>query len=293
MDTNFVELKVHGGFGEFHLNRFRVAFERPKHFTREALAREFVANFPYYLKSDVAKVAISRERTFEGDLTLKFWGSLTIAGGRIEMNRGVHHDWVGRVWVDDRRGFTVQTLKRMFWEPWDDAAAAVGGGALGAMVAGAQGNMAAGAQGSILGGAASVDLNRFHFLAGRRAWRLDTAQGQLTGDLAGWSKEDILILETGAIERFSHPAFLAGDYVARFEERIPPVWIANLDNFVRRNGLKTSRIDMPRPVDRGWRQGRVGAVTSLTSRFKTLAALKAGPQFRDMINLYPKLLPEP
>ncbi|HEY3653819.1 MAG TPA: hypothetical protein VGL34_02430 [Steroidobacteraceae bacterium] len=286
MDTNFLELKVYNGFGEFHLNRFRIAFERPKNFTKEALAREFVANFPRYLRSDVARVEINRDRTFNRDPTLKFWGSMTVVGGLIEMNRGVHHDWVAPVWVDDRRGFTVQTLKRMFWEPWDDVAAAVGGAAFGAIVAGTQGG--------VFGGTAGVDVNRFHFLAGRRSWCLDTAKtfGQYTGDFAARSNEDILILETGAVERFSHPAFLTGDYVAQFEQRIPPVWMANLENFVRMNGLKTRRITTPRPVDRDWRLGGVGAVTTLKNRFKTLAALQASPQLRDMIGLYPKILPE-
>src|SRR5262249_7281015 len=124
--ADFEQLPVKDGYSDFHLNRFRIAFDRPQEFTKEMLAQDFITNFPTYLKSDVATVEFRKDRLFNSKTTLQFWGALKLLWGHVEANfLPAHHDWVVQEWVDSRIGFTAQTLKRTFLDP-DDAAAGVG-----------------------------------------------------------------------------------------------------------------------------------------------------------------------
>jgi hypothetical protein len=282
--ADFERLNIHEGRGAFHLNRFRIAFEPPAGFTKETLARDFVTNFPTYLKSSVASVEFRKDRPLDGKTTLKFLGALKLLWNSVDANPGAHHDWVVQEWVDQNVGFTAQTLKRTFFDS-DDAAAA--GGAfigstpllipmlrIGSMVL-------------------AADVNRYHFLAGRRSWRLDTAAafGQAAGDFDAGSS-DLWILETVAVERFSHIAFMVGDYVLGFEERVPAVWIALLENFVKIKALKVRKIFMPKPAD-VWENTTMGWVRYHADKFDNLAALKADRHYVDFTSLYPTVLPPP
>lgn len=283
--ADFDALKVYDGVGDYHLNRFRVAFECPAGATKEDLARDFVRNFPSYLKSPVASVEFKPDVTFEGKPTLKFWGSLKLLG-LIEANFGVHHDWVVQAWVDPRVGFTAQTLKRGFVDFVDDAAAAAGGTV--------GGGLAGFPEGVLPGSIAAVEVNRYHFLAGRRSWRLDSAAafGQDPADFEAGDSSDILILETVAVERFSLSVFTVGDWVLSFEDRIPAVWIALLENFARMKVLRVRRFVTLRPGGL-WNTSKLGWVRYLVRTFPNLSALQADTQYRDMFPLYPTILPPP
>src|SRR5262249_13928611 len=157
--------------------------------------------FPTYLKSDVATVEFRKDRLFNNKTTLQFWGALKLLWGHVEANfLPAHHDWVVQEWVDSRIGFTAQTLKRTFIDS-DDAVAAAGvQGALGIP----------GTPGFVLGlnpfvrvgsTVLAVDVNRHHFLAGRRSWRIDTAAafGQQADDFESGGSANVLILETVAV----------------------------------------------------------------------------------------------
>jgi hypothetical protein len=63
-------------------------------------------------------------------------------------------------------------------------------------------------------GLAATHYNRMHFLAGRRAWRIDN------GSVFGLSN-DVMVLETAAVERFSAHVFNAADSVIGLEKRFP------------------------------------------------------------------------
>ena len=282
--ADFEALKVYDGVADYHLNRFRIAFECPSGATKEGMARDFVSNFPSYLKSPVASVEFKPEVTFEGKPTLKFWGSLKLLG-LVEANFGVHHDWVVQAWVDPRVGFTAQTLKRGFVDVVDDAAAAAGGSVAGGVLGPVE---------EIAGAITAVEVNRYHFLAGRRSWRLESAAafGQDAGDFEAGDSSDILILETVAVERFSLSVFRVGDWVLSFEDRIPAVWIALLENFARMKVLRVRRFVTLKPGGL-WNTTKLGWVRYLAPTFSNLSALQADTQYRDMLPLYPTILPPP
>jgi hypothetical protein len=230
---DFTELPVYAGVGDFHFNRFRIAFSKPAGLSARDLAQQFVSNFPYYFNSPYAKV-VPGVRTFNSKPTLKFHGYVKVLG--IDVGRP-HNDWVVQEWVDNTVGFTAQTLKREFFDAAEDgamaAAALAAGGLIGMEPAP-----------TVVGGVVAAHYNRMHLLAGRRSWRLDDGQTfGVTGDL--------LVLETIAVERFSAEMYRLGDKLGNMRAKFPDIWIANLNNFVRlfRDGLKL----VSQPLKPGWR----------------------------------------
>ena len=289
--ADFEDLKVYNGVGPYHLNRYRIAFEYSAGLTKEMLAADFVARFPAYLGSPYATTEFST-RTHNGNATLKFWGSMKLL--KVEANPGVHHDWVVQAWKNPAVGFTAQTLKRNFLEVGDAAAAF--GGSLGG---GAVVPILGGPVGAVVG----VEENRKHFLAGRRSWRIDNlaAFGVDPQEYNSPPASDhLLILETVAVERFSDTVYTVGDAVVGFEARIPPVWIANLENFVNLNRGKGLV-----PRTRLWGYGRAGwksaastfptigggYVSYFQDSFADLAALKSDFEFTEVFRLFPTILP--
>jgi hypothetical protein len=208
----------------------------------------------------------------------------------IDFNPGIHHDWVARIAVDNTKGFTVQTLRRNFMEAGDAMAATadaiVGLGPLTLQPIG------------IVPGGMSVALNRMHFLAGRRAWRIDTL-ATFGEDPSDYISAPSLMLETSAVERLSDAAFMLGDAVVGFEKRIPPVWISLLENFVAQNaalGLKAQ--SRGTPLRSGWKSSRgafpgigSGLVSFFDDSFTDLPAVKADFEFVDVNRLFPEILP--
>jgi hypothetical protein len=290
--AEFEELKVYGGVGPYHLNRYRIAFECPSGVAKESLAADFVANFPTYLNSPYATTQPGGHQ-FNGNDTLKFWGSLKLLG--VETNY-LHHDWVYQAWKDPRIGFTAQTLKRTFFDATEDVpVAAMSGGITNAIPV----------VGPLLGppvGGFSVETNRMHFLAGRRSWRLDTLPAFFVDPIEYNSPPDspnLLILETVAIERFSDRAFQAGDAVMQLEKSIPPIWISNLENFVRLKGLRP-RTRLAGYGRAGWTSSAAafptvgsGHVNFYRENFDDLAALKTDIEYYQVIRLFPTVLPSP
>jgi len=268
---DFTALPVQSGVGDYHFNRFRVAFNKPPGLSTAALAADFVTNFPLYLNSQFATV-VWGTRTFNSKPTLRFHGFVKKLG--IDLARP-HTDWVVREWCDLNVGFTAQTLKREFLETSEDAAAAVGGGAGGRMLP-----VLGPIVGPVVGAGAAVHYNRMHFLAGRRSWRVD--EGKAFG-AAG----DVFILETIAVERFSAEFYRIADSVAGMEEKIPDIWIANLNNFINKRALV--RVSPPLHLKARWTKKY--DVDYFRTSFKDLNALKAHPEFVDAYRLFPTILP--
>jgi hypothetical protein len=281
--ADFVELKVWGGVGDWHLNRYRIAFECPAGITKETLAADLIDRFPTYLESDFATVE-KGGRQFEGKDTLKFTGAMKI--GPVDANFGVHHDWVVLAWTDRSIGFTGQTLKRNFLE-LGDALTGAGGSAVGRQA----------------GAKFAINENKMHFLAGRRSWRIDTLAAFHVDPKEYNSPPDsgnLLILETAAVERLSDRVYMAADTVAGLEQRIPPIWISNLENFVSKNkrlGLK--------PRTRLWGYGRSGWDSSASQfpavgsgyvsfyreNFRDFNAMASDYEYLDVNRLFPSLTP--
>lgn len=274
--SDFTALTIDTGVGNIHLNRFRIAFRAPAaipaRIRAQTLASDLIDHFPTYFNSEFASVEFGN-RSHQGKPTLKFHGYAKVAG--IDP-AGPHSDWVVRHWVDRNIGFTAQTLKREFFDAGEDGKAGGGGGAailLVPVVGAAVGN-------AVVAGAAAAHFNRLHFLAGRRSWRI--SEGTVFDpDL----KDDVIILETAAVERFSSRAYSTADSVIGVRSKVPDIWIAFLNNFVKKQGLPVY-VQTLKP---GWK--RKNWATYLQLSFESFAQLRAAREYRDLYKLYPTLDP--
>jgi hypothetical protein len=262
--ADFTELTLDTGYGDYHFNRYRIAFQPLGKKTAAFLASDLTVRFPTYFNSSFA-ITEWGDHYHEAQPTLHFHGFAKVLG--IDLG-APHTDWVARFWMDQMVGFTVQTLKREFISAGEDIAAFVPG-------------VVAGAYNPIVGGIASyggVHYNRMHFLAGRRSWRI--GPGSVFG-VPG----NVVVMETIAVERFSSKVFMVPDFVLGLESKIPDIWIALLNNFVTMNGATV----VPQTPGPRWKSKN--RVDYVTLSFGSLAALKADPEFAAAFPLYPTILP--
>lgn len=282
MSENFTELPVYNGVGPWHFNRYRVAFHRPAGQTKQSLAADFRSHFVGYFASGYATV-YSGNRNYQSLPTLKFHGFLKDINffNRLDVKTpfGIdlgfpHHDWVAQIDHNDDLGFTAQTLKREFFDPFDDVTTAAP-----VTLVGGDSPVEAAAVAYLL-----VELNRMHFLAGRRSWRIDDGKSfGIPGDL--------LALETIAVERFSHQFFMLFDTVIGLESHIPHIWIALLDNFVKQRKLvphAQPELRMP-----PWNLDKATQVYWYRKYYKHLTELTYDPEFKQESSqkLYKTILP--
>ena len=268
---DFTALPIAHGSGDFHFNRFRIAFRPPNGTSAATLAGDLVNNFPTYFNSEFAKVEWG-SRKHEGKPTLHFHGYAKVLGFDLAKP---HDDWVVRHWVDQNVGFTAQTLKREFFVTGDDVGvtAATGLGVYMIPVVGP----ALGLGVTLgLGATVAVHYNRMHFLAGRRSWRI--SDGAVFG-LSG----NVIVLETVALERFSAAAYRTANAVIDLESRIPDVWIALLNNFVNKKGLTV----VPQTLKPRWKSKK--RVDYLQLSFAGIVGAMAEPEFQDVYRLYPTI----
>ena len=189
-----------------------------------------------------------------------------------------HSDWVVKVDDNDNLGFTVQTLKREFRDLSEDVPTGAGTGAA-AFVGSTIVNPVA----VIIAAARSdnpIEVNRMHFLAGRRSWRLDDGKNfEVDGD--------VLVLETTAVERFSHKMYMQADPVLGMEDALPDVWIAMLNNFLRMNAL----VRVPQRRRPGW-QNRYD-IDYYVNSFDSFESLASDAEFAQQrrLGLFKTLLP--
>ena len=275
--ADFTELPVYDGVGDYHFNRYRVAFKCPPAETKQSLARDFVANFPAYLTSQYATV-VKGDRDFESRPTLHFHGFKMVpipnpAGMANSPPPTIdvaspHTDWVVKIDENDNLGFTAQTLKREFRVLSEDGPTGFG---VAAIVSPLIGLIAAGDP---------MEVNRKHFLAGRRSWRLDDGKSfEVDGD--------VLVLETAAVERFSHKAYMRADAVLGLESAVPDIWIAMLNNFVAKRTL----VRVPQRLRPGWKTKN--GIDYYIRSFDDEAALSGDIEFAQQkrLGLFKTILP--
>lgn len=265
--ADFTDLPVDHGVGDYHFNRFRVVFACPPAETKQSLAMDFVTKFPHYFTSQYASV-VRGDRSFRSKPTLHFHGLKKVLG--IDIARP-HSDWVVQIDKNDDLGFTAQTLKREFRILSEDAAAAA------PVLIGLVPAVAT----LIVAEDDPVEVNRMHFLAGRRSWRLDDGKSfEVDGD--------VLVLETTAVERFSHKAYVRADAVLGLEASIPDIWIALLNNFVTMRKL----VRVPQPVRPGWRNKN--GVDYYVKKFDDAASLESDAEFAQQkrLGLFKTVLPQ-
>jgi len=270
--ADFTELPVYNGVGNYHFNRYRVVFKCPPAETKQSLARDFVANFPAYLTSQYATVA-KGDRDFESRPTLHFHGFKEVVG--LDIARP-HTDWVVKIDENDNLGFTAQTLKREFRVLSEDGPTGFGVAAAIPLVFPAVGLL-----GGLIGGGYLMEVNRMHFLAGRRSWRLDDGKSfEVDGD--------VLVVETAAVERFSHEAYMRADAVLGLESAVPDIWIAMLNNFVAKRIL----VRVPQRLRPGWKNKN--GIDYYVKTFDGEAALTGDIEFAQQkrLGLFKTILPK-
>jgi len=266
--ADFTELPVYNGVGGYHFNRYRVVFKCPPAETKQSLARDFVANFPTYLTSRYATVARG-DRNFESRPTLHFHGFKEVVG--LDIARP-HTDWVVKIDENDNLGFTAQTLKREFRVLSEDGPTSFAVAAAG--IAGAR-------LIDLIAGGDPTEVNRMHFLAGRRSWRLDDGKSfEVDGD--------VLVLETIAVERFSHKAYMRADAVLGLESAVPDIWIAMLNNFVAKRTL----VRVPQRLRPGWKNKN--GIDYYVKSFDDEASLTGDIEFAQQkrLGLFKTILPK-
>jgi hypothetical protein len=266
--ADFTALTIDTGVGDYHFNRFRIAFQPPNGKSAAALAHDMTFSFPKYLNSSFATVQES-DKEFDRKKALKFKGIAELCGVELP---NPHHDWVGRVWVDGNVGFTGQTLKREFSDAGEDLE--VVGDAITATFVPGFSNPTLMPSTAIQ----AIGLNRKHFLAGRRSWRI--GEGKVFG-VSG----DVFVLETIAVERFSDGGYKVADLVIGLENRIPDVWIALLNNFVDQNNLTV----VPQRIKGGWKNKN--RVDFVQDSFDSLYDLWRDGEFQTAYPLYKTILP--
>lgn len=224
---SYSPLSIHNGYGNVHMNRFRICVKPPSDRKLVAtIGNNLLWNMPSYMAASSASVKFGDHR-WSDQPTLEFRGvarlrpfsvpvQIPLPGGivvpvpvpqrvRDWMAPDVHTDSVGLV-AKHGTGFTVQTLKRNY-ENRDDAT--IRAAILALVTSGAVALPPAIPAASVLAsglGSVAVYYNQHHFLAGRRGFRFDW------GMHFGY-RDDRCVMETVAIERFSSLVF-AGSVVA-------------------------------------------------------------------------------
>lgn len=123
-------------------------------------------------------------------------------------------------------------------------------------------------------------INKHHFLAGRRSWRVLPASEAGGGRRP--SGANVHFLETAAIERVSRREFLPG--VRYFDRQAHRIWTGFCRSYVERNGFE--------PIDFAAFTGGAGyedTVSSQHHEYDTLPACRAGSE--EITRLHPDLWP--
>ncbi len=274
--ADFTELPVDTeGVGTYHFNRFRIAFEPPRGSKNAAalLPAILYANFPTYINSNAA-TAEWGDHLYDQYKTIHFQGIAKFLGINLA---APHSDWVAIKWVDSNLAFTVQTLRREFFDTVEDGAPIVATSLINIVPVIPPPVIPLINIGGI-GATANIPWNRRHFLAGRRGWRIGD------GSVFGLSSK-VIVLETVAVERFSSQEYNIADWIIGLETKVPDVWLAFLNNFVNMNGCN--------PIDQAlkpnWTKAKRSMYVQLS--FDSLDILRSNQEFIDAYKLFPNILP--
>lgn len=325
---DFSPLPLKDGVGPTHVNQFRIAFRlRPPVANASsalpALVKDFYNQFPKYFngsssgifapprsskdalkltpRTNVATVK-KGDRSYLGKDTLRFvvdqnmeW--FTPPGGFGIPMPDFHSDWVGVIEERPGIGFAVQTLRRHFSEIGDLEAQAIEIAARTADPTGIVGSLI-------------FDFNSFHFLAGRRSWRIGLVNENLpgwrlnketrdarTGSETTFVTDPVLYLETAAIERSSKGLYALLEYdpglVMDLRDYLVTIWVTLLNNYV---GYRAYDRDSRPPThwqsddgDKLWEKDTKTWVWHRTGSFDTLSLATKTDWVQSVIKLHPAL----
>jgi hypothetical protein len=206
-----------------------------------------------------------------------------------------HPDWVAVIKQREGIGFAVQTLQRYFFETGDIEAYAIE-----AAVEATAPELAS----FIIG------FNAYHFLAGRRSWRIGLVNDELpgwklnqqsrdarTGTATTFVADPILYLETAAIERSSKGLYALLEYdpgfVMNLRDYLSTIWITLLNNYVAIRGYD---MDGRKPTvwqtddgDAQWTLGERSKVWYRTGSFESLQVANQSTWVQSVLQLHPDL----
>jgi hypothetical protein len=293
--ANYSPLSIHDGYGNVHINRFRICVKPTINAQRvAAIGAGLMQHMPKYMAKNTASVQVG-DFSWNSYDTLKFRGVARIQPFSVPvtvplpplgipihvpvpqkirdwMVPDVHTDSVGAV-VTHATGFTVQTLKRDFEDSDDKTIRAaittlLASVAIASPVALLSVPMIAAALGNI-----AVYFNQHHFLAGRRAFRFDV------GSSFGYS-DGRLVFETAAIERFSSIVFAGSELaMGSIPKIVKEVWGQMLVQFCAKHGLEPITGEQP---GSGWTLwgGKVHCMQ--TEVAPSVDQIRANPHFSSM-----------
>lgn len=255
--TYYKVQNIRDGYGETHINRFRICARPITESQRITIGRNIAVNLPQYMDPASASVKLGDYKWANDRQTLKFRGitrirpfSVPITGpimGPVSMQvpasirdwmmPDAHTDSVGVI-HQDNCSCVVQTLKREY-QDGDDAI--IRAAALGLTIV--PPNPILIAAGQVLA-SIPIDINQHHFLAGRRAWRFDL------GSVFGYS-DDRVVMETAAIERYSLPVFEKSSemLMGPIEPTVQKIWSGMVERFCQVHSLQPIPGEPPSP---GW-----------------------------------------
>jgi hypothetical protein len=202
-----------GGSGPWRADRFRIYFFGPELALMPTATQvtELGRLFPQIFNgqgSEVDALALTRnnattfyrfDKQANGEPTLQFTFDARVLFQFVPAP-DLHDDWVAFM-QQDAGGFCVQTLKRNFTQANDVEMGLAVLTAVGAATPAAP--LVANPLTAVVGGITAGAVNRYHFLAGRRAWRIGLLPAVFM-PLAPHEPLHIYYLETAAIDRLSN-----------------------------------------------------------------------------------------
>lgn len=284
--AQFRALNIHSdGVGDYRLNRFRIYFRREllpgKKAPEKNSGGEFARNFPkYFNPGNQAEAQFKSELTWNGEASIRFLLKASLMGKRNwiadHMIPDVHADYVGIIQKDDSKGFCAQTLLRKFDEKQD---AIIRGIFLGLLLPDHRDPTAADVRRAQKQAEAMVEINRHHFLAGRRSWVIQPAAYFGPSPMS-----DAWALETAAIERLSDSFFQAvtkTGLMGSFDESIRAVWTCLLNNFIEQTGFEPLTI-------KPW-QHNEGKVSYIERSFTQRTDCEKSTEFAEITKLHDQI----
>jgi len=250
-EGTFTDLPATGGVGEYHINHF-LGFSQPvsaptPQFVR-TLNKMFYSSFVELFSNE--NIAEARLQPYNGRDFVKF----TIGGKSgswfDKFGGFVHSDWIRLEMHSDGNNFLATTLHRDWL--WDSEKVAI--------------TLKPEAE-------RYIDVNRHHFLAGRRVFaiRFDVPSSRY-------------VIETAAFERSSLCEYKVADDVL-FRNRITILWTTMIESFEKvADGWASGK---PEVVPEGYTVK--GNVVFIESRHKLVSDALLAPWFGGILSRYPGL----
>ncbi|MEL6944839.1 MAG: hypothetical protein AAFO82_19450, partial [Bacteroidota bacterium] len=199
-ERDFVELTIQDGTDEIHLNHFIAYFEYPLEDESIRFTSDFLKHFTkIFNPQNIATASFESEHKYKGNDTIRFKLGGEGSTATDKMAGFCHSDWISIELTDDKKTFFARTLKREFNDVQEDYCMRFAFPLLESV----------------------VELNKQHFLAGRRSWKVgfDEEMGKY-------------YVETTAMERYSHAIHEILEDVGDFPNQVRKIWKQLILNFL-------------------------------------------------------------